>query len=170
MSGSEKKKAKMCDKVNPFAGLFVSTQDEPSSSSEHSSSDDSKGPPQSESPSGDLLAEVFGLTTNPYHSDSLKRYLVHVEAACVADAIFERFMLTDLKSHLVPRSETQNFTCDNHTLETEIIPYLFESFRRLQKKKQCSKIDDIRESFEKVVLNNVSTVLQVPDYFPGQEV
>ncbi|XP_043272469.1 ubiquitin conjugation factor E4 A [Venturia canescens] len=187
MSERETKKVKMCDKVkdNPFAALFSSSQKPVSFSSQQTVTDEQeKSPEIQQAPTeqikpkdtakkysaDDLLAEAFGLTTNPINEDPLKKYLVYVDAQSAEDAIFERLMFTDLKSRLVPPCDGKKWTCDSHTVETEIIPYLFESFCRLRKKKQCLEIKETRESLEKIALRNVSTALQVPNFFPGQEV
>ncbi|XP_046484062.1 ubiquitin conjugation factor E4 A [Neodiprion pinetum] len=133
----------------------------------------------------DIVEEVFGLTL---HSDGAKiksgRQLVFLEdlaaalapqdwmdAESVEHAIFERLMLSNPGAKIVDnKNEKQTNSIDDHVSETEIIPYLYESYRRLLRYKPSHRLHDTIENITRIVVRNVGTAMQEPDLFQSQEV
>ncbi|XP_072750116.1 ubiquitin conjugation factor E4 A [Anoplolepis gracilipes] len=176
----------MCDNIkdNPFIGLFSTDNDAVSFSSQHQTIDDESNntnymskllattnnkSEKTESKILDdkvnqLVAHVFGLTL---HRDNYAQgSLVFIEADSIEHAVFERLMLSDLKSTV------QNIVqdLDGHIFQTEVITYLYECYCRLKHYQITSDLKHTIRNACQIVLRNVNTALQEPDLFQCQEV
>lgn len=190
----------MCDNVdsgNPFAGLFSTVNDPPATSTlterdadkgsrqddkvqdmessveekaEETFSSDIPHTSQKEQPANYLLRHAFGITLNAQPSDKYRKLLVFIDTDSVEHAVFERLMLADPEERVVPKIGTKGWICESHTLQRSIIPYLFESFSRLQQYKKNDKLKEAASELCRVTLRNVGTALQEPGLFEGQEV
>ncbi|XP_033354839.1 ubiquitin conjugation factor E4 A [Bombus vosnesenskii] len=189
----------MCDNVNnnPFAGLFSTINDAVSFSSQSQAiinesnrvsyvaqledknvdniteiknlqgSKDSR----IDSQVNRLLGDVFGITLHEIGANEhQKRRLVLVNVDSIEQAVFERLMLSDLESKLVPIDNSQQILSDPHITETEVIPYLFESYCRLQLYQNKPELSDVLCKISRIILQNASLVLQEPELFEEQEI
>lgn len=189
----------MCDNVksNPFAGLFSSVNDAVSFSSQRQAIGDESGDDvgyaeRSSSGANDedashdgatergrardakvekLMQDVFGITFRLEHARDKVVVFVHTDS--IEHAVFERLMLPNpVAKTMCNRYDT---TVDNHVIQRQVIPYLYESYRRLRhySEKTNGDLQDIRETVKdacQVVLRNANTALQEPDLFPSQKV
>lgn len=189
----------MCDNVNnnPFAGLFSTINDAVSFSSqnqtiinesnrvnyiaqlEDKNVDDTKEITnfqdskdfRNDSQVNRLLGDIFGITLHIIESnEQQKRKLVFVNVDSIEQAVFERLMLSDLESKLVPVGNSQDTVNDSHTLEKLVMYYLFESYCRLQRYKNKIECSDIIQKIRQVILQNAAVALQEPKLFEEQEV
>lgn len=189
----------MCDNVNnnPFAGLFSTINDAVSFSSQNQTiinennkvnhiaqledknidnitgtinfqdSKDSKIDNQVNCLLGDILGiTLYGIEANEHQ----KRRLIFVNVDSIEQAVFERLMLSDLESKLIPIENSQQIFTDSHTIEKQVIPYLFESYCRLQKYQNKSEFSNILCKINQVILQNTSVALQEPELFEEQKV
>ncbi|XP_012272749.1 ubiquitin conjugation factor E4 A isoform X2 [Orussus abietinus] len=188
---------KMCDDVNrnPFAGLFSTINDALSFSSQsldigsqNNLNCDAALPEQNfkeksndqnyenlnlEAGSQDelvdkLVADVFGLRLSL--DAKVSEQLVYLDSSSIERAVFERLMLRDPESKLVPKNGKKGVAIDSHVVETQVIPYLFECHCRLQRYKTNTKLVQTVDDISRIILRNVGTTLQEPDLFPGQKV
>ncbi|XP_053995108.1 ubiquitin conjugation factor E4 A [Hylaeus volcanicus] len=189
----------MCDNVNnnPFAGLFSTINDAVSFSSQSqmiinennginyvteleninvpgttkSTNFQDFKDSKTDSQVNYLLADIFGITLHATEvNEHQKHKLVHVNVDSIEQAVFERLMLPDIESKLVPIENSQHIPCDSHTLKKQVISYLFESYCRLQRYKNKLELSDILDEMRRVILQNAAVALQEPDLFEGQEV
>ncbi|XP_058800280.1 ubiquitin conjugation factor E4 A [Phymastichus coffea] len=118
----------------------------------------------------ELIADVFGITL--YHEKKKKptRQLVFINTDSVEHAIFERLLLSEPESSLIAKESTKGQDLDSHVVQTEIIPYLFESYCRLQRYRISDGAYDTVENIRKIIMRDTSTALQEPDVFVGQEI
>ncbi|XP_015436791.1 PREDICTED: ubiquitin conjugation factor E4 A [Dufourea novaeangliae] len=187
----------MCDNmnINPFAGLFPTVNDAVSFSSqsqrvvnendrvnyvtkhENINVQDTTGPTEFQGPNSstidsqvnNLLADVFGITLHATEMSGCKnRKLIFVDVDSIEQAVFERLMLLDLVSKLVPAEDSQQTPCNSHTLETQAISYLFESYCRLQRYQNNQELGNVVCKMQKIILQNAGVALQEPDLFEGQ--
>lgn len=187
----------MCDNVNnnPFAGLFSTINDAVSFSSQNQTNINENNKvnhvAQLENKNIDnitgtinfqdskdskinnqvncLLGDILGITLHRIEANEhQKRRLIFVNVDSIEQAVFERLMLSDLESKLVP-IENSLFT-DSHTIEKQVIPYLFESYCRLQKYQNKSEFSNILCKINQVILQNTSVALQEPELFEEQKV
>lgn len=187
----------MCDNVNnnPFAGLFSTINDAVSFSSQNQTNINENNKvnhvAQLENKNIDnitgtinfqdskdskinnqvncLLGDILGITLHGIEANEhQKRRLIFVNVDSIEQAVFERLMLSDLESKLVP-IENSLFT-DSHTIEKQVIPYLFESYCRLQKYQNKSEFSNILCKINQVILQNTSVALQEPELFEEQKV
>lgn len=187
----------MCDNVNnnPFAGLFSTINDAVSFSSQNQTNINENNKvnhvAQLENKNIDnitgtinfqdskdskinnqvncLLGDILGITLHGIEmNEHQKRRLIFVNVDSIEQAVFERLMLSDLESKLVP-IENSLFT-DSHTIEKQVIPYLFESYCRLQKYQNKSEFSNILCKINQVILQNTSVALQEPELFEEQKV
>ncbi|CAK9829483.1 Ubiquitin conjugation factor E4 A [Anthophora retusa] len=122
-----------------------------------------------------LLGDILGITlhaieVNDRSDDDEKRKLVFLDVDSIEQAVFERLMLPDLESKLVPVENSQQSVTDPHTVEKEVIPYLFESYCRLQQYQTKLEVLDILFEIRQVILQNASIALQEPELFEEQEI
>ncbi|XP_068981426.1 ubiquitin conjugation factor E4 A [Bombus flavifrons] len=189
----------MCDNVNnnPFAGLFSTINDAVSFSSQSQAiineSNRVSYVAQLEDKNVDnitgiknlqgskdsridnevnrLLGDVLGITLHEIGANEhQKRRLVLVNVDSIEQAVFERLMLSDLESKLVPIDNSQQILSDPHTTEKQVIPYLFESYCRLQLYQNKSELSDVLCKISRVILQNASVALQEPELFEEQEI
>ncbi|KAL7305224.1 hypothetical protein TKK_0002609 [Trichogramma kaykai] len=189
----------MCDKknINPFAGLFstpnelltsppetdltikkineneVKKEDSTAICYEKQSTQNAKKVIETEKDElfDELIADVFGITMKQHHKGKKPtRQLIYINATSVDRAIFERLLLTEPKSMLISKENTKGQDLDSHVVQTEIIPYLFESYSRLQRYRISDGAHDTVESIRKIIMCNISTALQVPDIFSNQQI
>lgn len=191
----------MCDNVNnnPFAGLFSTINDAVSFSSQsqaiiNESNRVSYVTQQLEDENVDnaveaknfqsskesriddqvnrLLGDVLGITLHRSEANvHQKQRLVFVNVDTVEQAIFERLMSSDLESKLIPTEDSRQIFTDPHTTEKQVIPYLFESYCRLQQQYQNEpQLSDVLCKISQVILQNASVALQEPELFEEQEV
>ncbi|XP_043248079.1 ubiquitin conjugation factor E4 A isoform X1 [Colletes gigas] len=189
----------MCDNVNnnPFAGLFSTINDamsfssqnqtvidennatnyvtEPENINVHDTTEptDLKNSKDSKinSQINQLLGDIFGITLYATESnDHQKQRLIFVDVDTIEQAVFERLMLPDLESKLVPVEGCQEMPCDSHTLDEQAISYLFESYCRLQRYNNKLELSDTFCQIHQVILQNAGVALQEPYLFEGQEV
>ncbi|KAK9296316.1 hypothetical protein QLX08_009645 [Tetragonisca angustula] len=189
----------MCDNVNnnPFAGLFSTINDAVSFSSqsqaiinesnrvsyvtqlEDENVDNAVGANnfQSSKESGiddqvnRLLGDVLGITLHRSEANvHQKQRLVFVNVDTVEQAIFERLMSSDLESKLIPTEDSQQIFTDSHTTEKQVIPYLFESYCRLQQYQNEPELSDVLCKISQVILQNASVALQESELFEEQEI
>lgn len=189
----------MCDNVNnnPFAGLFSTINDAVSFSSQnqtiinenngirhvtelenenvHNTTEptnfrDSKDS-EIDTQVNHLLSDIFGITLHATETNGhQKRKLVFIDVDSIEQAVFERLMLPDLESKLIPMEDSQEIYCDSHTLEKQAISYLFQSYCRLQQYKNKLELSNVLHKIRQVILQNAGVALQEPDLFEGQEV
>lgn len=188
----------MCDNVNnnPFAGLFSTTNDAASFSSqnqvivnetnEHNNavrptekkdndareSSDFRDTGGSDSEIDQLLEDVFGIALSTREvNETLKRRLVLVNVDSVEQAVFERLMLPEPELKLIPDDKPGLAPCDSHALEKQAIPYLFESFRRLQRYQSRREFSNVSaDEIRQIILQNVATALREPELYEEQEI
>lgn len=179
---------------NPFAGLFAPVNDAAATFSPQTEvvvnkpsentiveNEPCKRPQAQESTSNaedtekdelldELIADVFGITL--YHEKKKKptRQLVFIDTDSVEHAIFERLLLIEPESALIAKESTKGQDLDSHVVQTEIVPYLFESYCRLQRYRISDGSYDTVENIRKIIMRDISTALQEPDVFVGQEV
>ncbi|CAB0035642.1 unnamed protein product [Trichogramma brassicae] len=188
----------MCDKknINPFAGLFstpnelltsppendltikkineneVKKEDSTAICYEKKSTQNTTKAIETEKDElfDELIADVFGITMKQHNKGKKPtRQLIYINATSVDRAIFERLLLTEPKSMLISKENTKGQDLDSHVVQTEIIPYLFESYSRLQRYRISDGAHDTVESIRKIIMCNISTALQVPDIFSNQQ-
>lgn len=189
----------MCDNVNnnPFAGLFSTINDAVSFSSqsqaiinesnrashvaqlEDENFDDIAGI-QSLEDSRDfrtdhqinhLLGDILGITLHELEANEYQeRRLVFVNVDSVEQAVFDRLMLPNLESNLVPIDNSQQIFTDPHTTEKRVIIYLFESYCRLQLYQDEPELSDSLFRITQVILQNATIALEEPELFEEQEV
>ncbi|KAK1118533.1 hypothetical protein K0M31_014842 [Melipona bicolor] len=188
----------MCDNVNnnPFAGLFSTINDAVSFSSQSQAIinesnrvsyvtqlddenvDNAMGAKnfQSSKESGiddqvnRLLGDVLGITLHRSEANvHQKQRLVFVNVDTIEQAIFERLMSSDLESKLIPTEDSQQIFTDPHTTEKQVIPYLFESYCRLQQYQNEPELSDVLCKISQVILQNASVALQESELFEEQE-
>ncbi|XP_043587076.1 ubiquitin conjugation factor E4 A [Bombus pyrosoma] len=189
----------MCDNVNnnPFAGLFSTINDAVSFSSQSQAIINENNRVSYVAQLGDknvdnitgiknlqgskdsridnqvnrLLGDVFGITLHEIGANEhQKRRLVLVNVDSIEQAVFERLMLSDLESKLVPIDNSQQVLSDPHTTEKQVIPYLFESYCRLQLYQNKPELSDVLCKISRVILQNASVALQEPELFEEQEI
>lgn len=189
----------MCDNVNnnPFAGLFSTINDAVSFSSQSQAIINENNRVSYVAQLGDknvdnitgiknlqdskdsrinnqvnrLLGDVLGITLHEIGANEhQKRRLVLVNVDSIEQAVFERLMLSDLESKLVPIDNSQQVLSDPHTTEKQVIPYLFESYCRLQLYQNKPELSDVLCKISRVILQNASVALQEPELFEEQEV
>ncbi|XP_016912491.1 ubiquitin conjugation factor E4 A isoform X2 [Apis cerana] len=187
----------MCDNVNnnPFAGLFSTINDAVSFSSQNQTNINENNKvnhvAQLENKNIDnitgtinfqdskdskinnqvncLLGDILGITLHRIEANEHQKCrLIFVNVDSIEQAVFERLMLSDLESKLVP-IENSLFT-DSHTIEKQVIPYLFESYCRLQKYQNKSEFSNILCKINQVILQNTSVALQEPELFEEQKI
>ncbi|XP_017794147.1 PREDICTED: ubiquitin conjugation factor E4 A [Habropoda laboriosa] len=115
-----------------------------------------------------LLGDIFGITLEANVHEN--RELVFLDVDSIEQAVFQRLMLPDIKSKLVPIDYSQQSFSDSHTTEEKVIPYLFESYCRLQQYQTTLEISDILCKIRQVILQNASVALQEPELFEEQEI
>ena len=189
----------MCDnmKNNPFAGLFSTIDDAVSLSSENQMSiNENNGVDcitrledkdshditectnfrdseefKIDSKVNHILGDIFGITLYATEtSNQQKQRLVFVDVDSIGEAVFDRLMLPDLESSLVPEKNSQEICCDSHTLDKQAIFYLFESYCRLQRYQNNLELSDVLSEMRQVILQNAALALQEPDLFREQEI
>lgn len=181
----------MCDNVNsnPFAALFSTINDAVSFSSQNQavaadaggssdSSQEAKCSNLVKSPAAaqrdyrldELIADVFGITLHWENEKKPNRQLVFIDTDSVEHAIFERLLLPDPESKLISKESTKGQDLDSHVVQIEIVPYLFESYCRLQRYRISDGSYDTVENIRRIIVRNVSTALQEPGLFSEQEV
>lgn len=138
---------------NPFGCLFNQTKTEKVTSQ------------------NDILEEIFGFTINPNHISNGRLYLeevknVHEKTELDVDilhyALFERLFMCNENSEL---KESEN---SDHSHETKVISYLYNSYKKLQGLKGKLKVEDVNE-IENEIIQNVATAFQ-PDIYSGQDI
>ena len=181
----------MCDKVNsnPFAGLFSTVSDAVSFSSQHQillderkesidNSQKAADSPIDSNISEDslkeqrlqrLTAEVFCITLQEKIKFKHDKPLVYIDTDSIEQAVFERLMLTNPSSKLVNKV-SKDGSVDQHTLETRVIVYLFECFSRLKTYERNNDLANDFADIRRIILRNVGTALQEPDFYERQEV
>ncbi|XP_071868811.1 ubiquitination factor E4A [Bombus fervidus] len=189
----------MCDNVNnnPFAGLFSTINDAVSFSSQSQAiineSNRVSYVEQLEDKNVDniteiknlqgskdsridnqvnrLLGDILGITLYEIGANEHQnRRLVLVNVDSIERAVFDRLMLPDLESKLVPIDNSQQILNDPHTTEKQVIPYLFESYCRLQLYQNKPELSDVLCKINQTILQNASIVLQEPELFEEQEI
>ncbi|XP_060832858.1 ubiquitin conjugation factor E4 A [Bombus pascuorum] len=189
----------MCDNVNnnPFAGLFSTINDAVSFSSQSQAiineSNKVSYVEQLEDKNVDniteiknlqgskdsridnqvnrLLGDILGITLYEIGANEHQnRRLVLLNVDSIERAVFDRLMLPDLESKLVPIDNSQQFLNDPHTTEKQVIPYLFESYCRLQLYQNKPELSDVLCKISQIILQNASIVLQEPELFEEQEI
>lgn len=189
----------MCDNVNnnPFAGLFSTINDAVSFSSQNQAiineSNRVNFVAQFEEKHVDdvtetinfqdskdfridnqvnrLLGDILGITLHGTEvNEHQKRRLVFIDVDSIEQAVFERLMLSDIESKLIPTENSQEILTDSHTTEKQVIPYLFESYCRLQQYKNKEEFSHILSKISQIILQNASVALQEPELFEEQEV
>ncbi|XP_076302287.1 ubiquitin conjugation factor E4 A-like, partial [Lasioglossum baleicum] len=189
----------MCDNVNnnPFAGLFSTINDAVSFSSQNQAiineSNRVNFVAQFEEKHVDdvtetinfqdskdfridnqvnrLLGDILGITLHGTEvNEHQKRRLVFIDVDSIEQAVFERLMLSDIESKLIPTENSQEILTDSHTTEKQVIPYLFESYCRLQQYKNKEEFSHILSKISQIILQNASVALQEPELFEEQEI
>lgn len=189
----------MCDNVNnnPFAGLFSTINDAVSFSSqsqaiinesnrashvaqlENEHFDDIAGIQNLEDSRdfrtdhqiNHLLGDILGITLHELEANEYQeRRLVFVNVDSVEQAVFDRLMLPDLESNLVPIDNSQQIFTDPHTTEKRVLIYLFESYCRLQLYQDEPELSDSLFRITQVILQNATIALEEPELFEEQEV
>lgn len=174
----------MCDDLqsNPFAALF-STNSDAFSSQHHAvdenssvscaeqSSDTTKDTACLTSTDGKvdrLVALVFGLTLRRDGNNSSGRPLVFIDAESIEHAVFERLILSNPTPECTYDDAPVNV--DDHTVETQVMIYLYECYCRLKRYKVHDDLESTVASACQIILRNASTALQEPELFQHQEV
>lgn len=188
----------MCDNIkgNPFAGLFLSVNDAVSFSSQHQTNGDESSNANYVERSSDvikdesyneinsaiepktsdvkdkidqLMADVFGLALRSDTNNVVQRALIFIDTDSIEHAVFERLMLPNPVAKMTYNQYSCKSPPDNHIIQAQVIPYLYESYCRL-KQYHTKKIEDIIKDACQIVLRNANTALQEPDLFQNQEV
>ncbi|XP_011494935.1 PREDICTED: ubiquitin conjugation factor E4 A [Ceratosolen solmsi marchali] len=118
----------------------------------------------------ELIADVFGIILRQWNIKTSTRQLVFIDTDSIEHAIFERLLLTNPNSMLISKETTKKEDLDNHFIQSEIVTYLFECYRRLQRYKKSDGFYDIVENIQVIIMRNISTALQEPEIFLDQEV
>lgn len=187
----------MCDNVNsnPFAGLFSTINDAVSYSTRVINAENNdKYESQSTEENNDkdeklfnnaqvseccqiksdvinkLMADAFGLMLKSKEGTQIEKELVFIDTDSVENAIFERLMISNPKTKLILKKNSNGTYIDGHTVDTQVIPYLYESFCRLTKYRANKGFSDDINNLQHIILRNVATALQEPGLFEGQEV
>lgn len=186
----------MCDNVNsnPFAGLFSTINDAVSYSAravvvenndvnyvkqfaEDNNEDkelyttqlSGSCQPKSEA-INKLIADVFCLMLKSNKEIKVDKQLVFIDTDSIEQAIFERLMIPDPKTRLIGNQDSNENCVSGHLVETQVVPYLYESFCRLTKYQANQELSDDINNIHHIILRNMGTVLQEPDLFLDQEV
>ncbi|KAK0174457.1 hypothetical protein PV327_010224 [Microctonus hyperodae] len=176
---------------NPFAGLFSTPNDAASYSNESMNNDAidnnttiedeefSRNGVDDESPNNtelnndkmadNLVQEIFGLLLNT-KTPMIHKQLIAVDCDTIEDALFERLSMEDIESHLVPPVGTKGITYESHVMQSEIIPYLFNCYCRLEELKEQKKYRKVIDQLLYVIHCSMGTALEAPEVFPHQEV
>ncbi|XP_014600806.1 PREDICTED: ubiquitin conjugation factor E4 A [Polistes canadensis] len=115
-----------------------------------------------------LMADVFGLILNSNEIIKIHKDLVSVAADSIEDAIFERIVMPSPKINLIQNEHSNSF--DSHVVETQVIFYLYESFRRLKNYEDNKELFDYIDNLKLIVLRHVGIALQEPNLFDDQDV
>ncbi|XP_008212773.1 ubiquitin conjugation factor E4 A [Nasonia vitripennis] len=118
----------------------------------------------------ELIADVFGITLHHEKRKKPTRQLVFIDTDSVEHAIFERLLLSEPESMLISKENTKGQDLDSHVVQSEIVPYLFESYCRLQRYRVSDGSYDTVENIRKIIMRDISTALQEPALFVDQEV
>lgn len=118
----------------------------------------------------ELIADVFGITLHHEKRKKPTRQLVFIDTDSVEHAIFDRLLLTKPESMLISKENTKGQDLDSHVVQSEIVPYLFESYCRLQRYRVSDGSYDTVENIRKIIMRDISTALQEPAVFVDQEV
>lgn len=116
-----------------------------------------------------LIADVFGITLSNTNNKISTKLLVFIDEKSIESALFERLLLTDPKSMLIPKDITIK-DLDEHTIETRVVPYLFESYCRLQKYRLSFGCHGPVEDIKKIILRDMGTALEESEIFNEQNV
>lgn len=186
----------MCDNVNsnPFAGLFSTINDAISYSTRAINAENNdKYTSQSTEEDNDkdkklfttqvseccqiqpeiinkLMADVFGLMLKSKEEAQVEKELVFIDTDSVENAIFERLLIPNPKTKLIINKNSNGTYIDGHIVDTQVIPYLYESFCRLRKYRANQGFSNDINNLQHIILRNVATALQEPGLFEGQEV
>ncbi|KAJ8679553.1 hypothetical protein QAD02_015340 [Eretmocerus hayati] len=184
--------------INPFVGLFTAINNEPtlstgaeiivenhSEGANNGQQPDQQCQPQKQASEvsvnsqgyerdeglDELIADVFGITLRHEKQNKPTRQLVLIDSDSIEHAIFERLLLTTPASMLISKENTKGQDLDSHVIQTEIVPYLFESYCRLQRYRVSDDSEESPvENFRKIIVRDISTALQEPDLFVDQKV
>lgn len=185
----------MCDNVkgNPFAGLFSSVNDAVSFSSQHQANCDESSNANYVEQTSDvikdesyneielktsdvkdkidqLIADVFGLALRSDSNNVVQRTLIFIDTDSIEHAVFERLMLPNPVAKMTYNQYSCKPPSDSHVIQVQVIPYLYESYRRLKQYHAKKDLEDVIRDTCQIVLRNVNTALQEPDLFQSQEV
>lgn len=123
----------MSDNVNPFAGLFTNENEE----KPLKSPDDNQDKLITKK---NIIEDIFGIRlvsslNNTISDEKNIKQLIKIDAETIEDGIFERLTIQNIEDKLDPPLGSKNNTCDSHYLQNDVLPYLFESWSRLEKYK-----------------------------------
>lgn len=131
-----------------------------------------------------IVEEVFNLTlcNDPPSFNRGETHLVYLSIEDISGTdkltannidilglvLMERLLLENPSSHLKSLKSSPNIP--NHAVETRTIFYLFECFRRLQKKKENKKeLPKVICQMIDFVIQNVATALSQPEVYEKQD-
>ncbi|XP_075977885.1 ubiquitination factor E4A [Anticarsia gemmatalis] len=172
---------------NPFAGLLgvseATSPVEPPAGDENAALQNTskKLSENVENETINNIAEnVFHFTINP-ESASGNRQLVYLEELAEAtrpknyidlealeQALFERLLLTDIESCVIPKSCK---VFKEHVVQKQVFPYLFSSLQNMAGYER-SKVPSVQEALQKMrelIFRNAVTALKQPALFEGQD-
>ncbi|KAG7308621.1 hypothetical protein JYU34_005843 [Plutella xylostella] len=130
-----------------------------------------------------IVENVFHFTINPNAVDAKSgsdRQLVYLEELADAmkphkcidlegleQALFERLLLTDIESAVIPKSRTYK----EHVVQKQVFPYLFSSMQNLQSYDQSSSVvvQNGLVKMRELIFRNAVTALKQPMLFEGQD-
>ncbi|XP_014206273.1 ubiquitin conjugation factor E4 A isoform X2 [Copidosoma floridanum] len=117
----------------------------------------------------EMIADVFGIILHRSKTTKFSQQLIFIDEKCLEPAIFERLLLTKPESLLMCNKSFEVQDLDDHVIETKILPYLFESYCRLQRYRLNHGLLESVENVRKIILRNVGTGLEDPEIFKEQE-
>jgi len=103
------------------------------------------------------LADIIGV-----HNQSW------IDQETLEQALFERLMLEDPRSQVVTR-QGSNLAFSPHLIETRLVHFLLESYRRSWQLGQRKKnLSDEVDNIQNLIIQNLATAFREPDLYSGQ--
>lgn len=127
-----------------------------------------------------LVEMIFGITADK-NSDKQLIYLNElpvndktpnlVSASVLEQALFERLLLENPIESLINRTNDENVV-DRHVVQTEVVSYLFEAYKKVNNFIDLNENSDIKEELSRMknlIIRNVSTSLLQPQLYENQD-
>lgn len=179
----------MSEPNNPFSGLLGAS--EPNASSNVDCSGASLAGNSKNMPENDEVQTINNIVENVFHftinaravdgnvaSDKQLVYLeelaeamkprVHIDLEALEQALFERLLLPDIESNIIPKS-SRGYS--EHVAQKQVFPYLFSSIQTLQSYDQVNTpiVQNGIQRMRELIFRNAVTALKQPALFEGQD-